>query len=64
VSFSIFDINVLSIACSFRANLVSIPIPEKIQSRNLIIPVFQIIGKETSYNLDFFAEVFDFSPFS
>jgi hypothetical protein len=58
--FSMFDIVVLLIARSFRANLVSIPIPEKIQSQNLVFPVFQIIGKETKDNLDFFAEVFDF----
>jgi hypothetical protein len=58
--FSMFDIIVLLIACSFRANLVSIPIPEKIQSRNLVFPVFQIIRKETTDNLDFFAEVFHF----
>jgi hypothetical protein len=28
--------------------------------QNLVFPVFQIIGKETKGNLDFFAEVFDF----
>jgi hypothetical protein len=60
VSISIFDMIVLLIARSCRANLVSIPIPRKNQSRNLVFPVFQIIGKETKDNLDFFAEVFDF----
>jgi hypothetical protein len=55
-----FNMIVLLIARSFRANLVSIPIPEKFQSRNPVFPVFQIIGKETKDNLDFFAEVFGF----
>jgi hypothetical protein len=40
--------------------LVTIPIPEKIQSRNLVFPVFQIIGKKTKDNVEVFAEVFDF----
>jgi hypothetical protein len=60
VIFSILDILVLLIASSFRVNLFSIPIPENIQSRNLVFPVFQIIGIETKDNLQFFAEVFDF----
>jgi hypothetical protein len=40
--------------------VVSIHIPEKFQSRNLVFPVFQIIGKETKDNLEILAEVFDF----
>jgi hypothetical protein len=55
-----FNMIVLLIACSFRASLVSIPIPEKIEYRNLVFPVFQIIGKETNDNLENIAKVFDF----
>jgi hypothetical protein len=50
--------------CSFHASLVSIPIPEKIKSRNLVFPVFQIIGKETKHNLENIAKVFEFFLFS
>jgi hypothetical protein len=60
VGVSMFEMIVLLISRSFRADLFSISISEKIQSRNLVFPVFQIIGKETKANLEIFAEVFDF----